>query len=138
MNYLLDTHTFLWFISGDPALPPAVRAHIEAPDSLRYLSVGSLWEMAITVNAGKLHVGMPFPTLIDLHVLGNGLRILGIGADHLERFSQLPLYHKDPFDRLIIAQSLSEEMPILGRDAMFDAYGVQRSWDTAAPGDQQV
>ena len=134
MTYLLDTHTFLWFISGDPALPPAVRARIESPDAVRYLSVGSLGEMAIKVNAGKLSLGMPFPRLIDQHVLGNGLRILGIAPDHLERFSQLTLYHKDPFDRLIIAQSLSEACPILGRDALFDAYGVERYWETAVLG----
>jgi PIN domain nuclease of toxin-antitoxin system len=97
MRYLLDTHTFLWFISADPALPPPVRVRIEAADALRYFSVGSLWEMAIKVNAGKLHLGMPFPTLIDQHVLGNGLRILGIAPGHLEQFSGSPSITKTPF-----------------------------------------
>ncbi|MBA3470394.1 MAG: type II toxin-antitoxin system VapC family toxin [Herpetosiphonaceae bacterium] len=128
MRCLLDTHTFLWFIGRHPALPSAIRERIEQPTTLRFLSIASLWEMAIKINAGKLEIGMPFPTLVHDHVVGNGIMLLSIDADHLEIFSQLPLHHRDPFDRLLIAQAMTEGMTLLSRDGMFDQYGVQRQW----------
>lgn len=128
MRCLLDTHTFLWYIGRHPAIPSAIRERIEQPTTLRFLSIASLWEMAIKVNAGKLAIGMSFQTLVHDHVFGNGIMLLSIDADHLEIFSPLPLHHRDPFDRLLIAQALTDGMTLLSRDGMFEQYGVQRPW----------
>lgn len=129
MSILLDTHTFLWFIGGNPILPAPIRNYLTDPSVPRFLSIASLWEMAIKVNAGKLALGMSFPTLIQHHVLGNGIKILEIKADHLERFAQLPIHHRDPFDRMIIAQAIAENIPVISRDSAFDQYDVARRWE---------
>ncbi len=83
MRCLLDTHTFLWYIGRHPAIPSAIREIIEQPTTLRFLSIASLWEMAIKVNAGKLEIGMPFPTLVHDHVFGNGIMLLSIDSPTL-------------------------------------------------------
>ena len=104
MNYLLDTHTFLWFIMGDPALSPPAQATIEASENTILLSTASLWEMAIKVSLGSIQTA------------------------HIGLVATLPFHHRDPFDRLIIAQSLVDQIPIIGKDRIFDAYGVQLLW----------
>lgn len=128
MSYLLDTHTFLWFINDDPSLSAAARATIEDADSLIYLSVASLWEMAIKFSLGRLVVPAPFTDFFDDQLRKNTIRLLNIKIEHTGIVAMLPFHHRDPFDRLIIAQSQSENLPIIGKDEIFDAYGVQRHW----------
>lgn len=128
MKFLLDTHTFLWFIAGDPTLPKYARHHIEDMVNDRLLSIASLWEMSIKVSIGKLTVSLPFPELVEQHVYQNAMQLLQITPEHVEVLRTLALYHKDPFDRLLISQGVSEHLTIISRDEVFDAYGVQRLW----------
>ncbi len=128
MRLLLDTHTFLWFIGGDAALSPSARQLIEDPTNERLLSLASLWEMAIKVSLGRLTVPLPFTTLVEEHVYGNAIELFGIAPRHLDVLTTLPFCHKDPFDRLIIAQGQAEDIPILSRDPAFDDYAIRRLW----------
>jgi len=128
MSCLLDTHTFLWFINDDPTLSNPAKTLIEASEQGIYLSIASLWEMAIKVSLDKLEVPAPFAEFMLEQLRQNNIALLEIKADHVGQVATLPFHHRDPFDRLIIAQSLIEKLPIIGRDAVFDAYGVQRHW----------
>lgn len=130
MKLLLDTHTFLWFILGDARLSRPVRRLIESPDNLCQLSTASLWEMAIKTSLGKLEIMLPISRLVEEQVLANGIDLLGIEPRHLDILANLPFHHRDPFDRLLIAQSMSEDLPILGDDDTFDAYPIERVWPT--------
>jgi len=129
VKLLLDTHTFLWFIDGNPKLSSHTRQLIEEVTNERLLSTASLWEMAIKVSLSKLTVPLPFTKLVAEHVYGNAIMLVFIAPEHLDVLRTLPFYHKDPFDRLLIAQGLSENIPILSRDEVFDDYGIQRFWD---------
>lgn len=128
MNYLLDTHTFLWFINDDPALSATAKAIIEDPENAIYLSVASVWEMAIKLSLGKLEMPSPFTEFIDDQLRENTIALLDIKTSHAGIVTTLSFHHRDPFDRLIIAQSKSEEIPVIGRDTIFDAYGIKRHW----------
>ncbi len=128
MRYLLDTHTLLWFIADDRQLSSNARRLIEDASIEIFLSIASLWEIAIKVNIGKLALGKPFnqsfPDELDFH----GIEILDITVDSLIQLTMLPHHHRDPFDRLIIAQALVESLPIISVDETFDAYGISREW----------
>jgi len=128
MNVLLDTHTFLWFVLDSPDLSQRARYAIEDPSVGVFVSVASLWEMAIKSSLDKLQLPIPFEQFIPHHIYLNRMRILPIGVVHLQHVHNLPFHHRDPFDRLLIAQSQVESMPIIGRDATFDRYGIQRIW----------
>ncbi|MGD9732823.1 MAG: type II toxin-antitoxin system VapC family toxin [Desulfamplus sp.] len=129
MIILLDTHTFLWFINGDPNLSGYARRHIENLENKRLISTASLWEMAIKISTGKLKLRLSFRELYTVHIRGNAIDVLEMTAEHLDILKTLPFHHKDPFDRLIIAQSIAESIPILSRDELFDEYeNVQRFW----------
>lgn len=128
MRLLLDTHAFLWFIMGSANLSVNARALIENPANERLLSVASLWEVAIKVSLGKLTLSAPFDELIPAQLKLNGIDLLSIKVDHLSTLTTLPFHHRDPFDRLIIAQSMVEKLPVISIDAAFDIYGVTRNW----------
>ncbi|RLT33972.1 MAG: type II toxin-antitoxin system VapC family toxin [Chloroflexi bacterium] len=128
MTYLLDAHTLLWFVAGDATLPLSVRNLIEDRKTRRFVSIATLWEIAIKVNLGKLTMAVGFKELAPHYLLENDMSILPISVPHLQRFVQLPYHHRDPFDRLLIAQSIVEDMPILSRDGVFDAYDSERIW----------
>ena len=128
MNYLLDTHTFLWFISDDKALSANACQLIEATEHTILLSIASLWEMAIKVSLGKLAMPSPFITFMLDQLRENNIALLEIKAEHIGLVATLPFHHRDPFDRLIIAQAAIENLSIIGKDEIFDAYGVQRHW----------
>lgn len=127
MQLLLDTHTFLWFIDASPQLSDTSKALLEADNDL-WLSLGSLWEIAIKLRLGKLQVGMPPHVLMTQQIAANDIQILSITVPHLLAVSSLPLHHRDPFDRLIIAQAIVEHVPIVSADTAFDAYPVERVW----------
>jgi PIN domain nuclease of toxin-antitoxin system len=128
MKVLLDTHAFLYFISGSPDLSAVARITIESPNNERLLSVASLWEIAIKVSIQKLQIGMTMSELVKREVHGNAIQVLAIEAEHLDRLSSLPFHHKDPFDRLMIAQSFAANIPLISKDSAFKAYGVKTIW----------
>lgn len=125
---LLDTHAFLWFINGDSQLSVKARELIEDLSDPAVLSVASLWEIAIKVSSGKLSLVEPFDILIPQQMLLNRIRALDISLPHLTEVVQLPFHHRDPFDRLLIAQAIVEKIPIVSRDTAFDAYGIRWLW----------
>jgi len=128
VRLLLDTHTFLWFIGGDTALSLYARQLIEDRTNERLLSIASLWEMAIKASLGRLTLALPSTDLVAEHVHGNAIELFEILPRHLDVLTTLPFHHKDPFDRMIIAQSQAENIPILSRDSAFDDYAIQRLW----------
>jgi len=128
MRLLLDTHSFLWFINGSPQISTSARTLIEDASNQPFLSVASLWEMAIKVSIGKLSLGRPFETLIPQQLGLNGIALLGITISHTAVVTKLPFHHRDPFDRLLIAQAMVEQIPIVSGDTAFDMYTVTRLW----------
>ena len=127
MKLLLDTHTFLWFLDDSPQLSQKGKALLEADNEL-LLSVASLWEIAIKLRLGKLTVAVPIEVLMTQQLTQNDIVLLPITVAPLIVVSTLPLHHRDPFDRLLVAQALVEQMPIVSADPAFDAYPVQRLW----------
>lgn len=128
MKILLDTHTALWFAGGDARLSSRAREAIESTDNEPLVSTASLWEMAIKMSLGKLDLVPPLNEFIRDHFLGNGIALLGITPDHVSRIVSMPFYHRDPFDRLLIAQAQVEGFQIIGCDPAFAAYGVKLIW----------
>ena len=128
MRYILDTHTFLWFIWGDIKLSSTAREIISETNNDIFLSMASLWEMTIKNGTGKLDLSRDISSFFQDRVDANNFLILPIHRFHLVTLSTLPLYHRDPFDRLLIAQSISENIPIISADTAFDAYPVTRIW----------
>ena len=122
MEYLLDTHTFLWFINGDVQLSKNAREAIGNPDAIKYISIASFWEIAIKVNLGKLSLDMPYNDLRQ-QVTNNGFEILPITFFHTAELISLELHHRDPFDRIIIAQALIERLILISKDGNFEKYG---------------
>jgi PIN domain nuclease of toxin-antitoxin system len=128
MNYLLDTHSFLWFIIDDKALTTKAKTLIEDPNNVIFLSIASIWEMAIKTSLGKLSIPQPFTVFIDSQMNTNNFSLLSIKPDHTGIIATLPFHHRDPFDRLLIAQALDEKMPLVSNERLFDLYGIQREW----------
>ena len=128
MSYLLDTHSFLWFVAGSSRLSKNARSIIENTDIHLYLSIASLWEMAIKISLKKLRLGEPFGNLIPAQLFQNNIILMQISVSHTAAVIELPFHHRDPFDRLIIAQAQVEELPIISTDSVFDAYDIQRVW----------
>jgi PIN domain nuclease of toxin-antitoxin system len=128
MSLLLDTHSFLWFIMGSPRLSGNARALIEDDAHDKLLSTASLWEMAIKLSLGRLTLAEPFGVLIPQQMRVSGIEILNIDLIHLAALTTLPFHHRDPFDRLIIAQAIVEQYPIVSVDPAFDAYPIERLW----------
>ena len=128
MRLLLDTHAFLWFIAGDSKLSATARAAIEDPGNEKLVSAGSLWEIAIKISLGKLTLAEPFGVIIPRELARNGFAILPIQPTHADRISRMPFHHRDPFDRLLIAQAQEESLELVSLDPQFDAYGVRRIW----------
>jgi PIN domain nuclease of toxin-antitoxin system len=128
VKLLLDTHSFIWFVEGNPALSSPARTQIEEPTNEVFLSMASVWEMAIKVSLGKLHLSQPFDLFISTQLLLNDITLLDIAVSHTLLVATLPFHHRDPFDRLLIAQSLVEGWPVISTDSIFDAYGVNRLW----------
>jgi PIN domain nuclease of toxin-antitoxin system len=122
MKLLLDTHIFLWFIMGSPHLSAGDRALIEDERNRKFISVASLWEIAIKSSIGKLSLSAPFDQLIPQQLSLNGFELLPIEIPHLATVATLPFHHRDPFDRLLIAQAMAEKIPVVSSDSAFDSY----------------
>jgi PIN domain nuclease of toxin-antitoxin system len=127
VKQLLDTHTFLWFVMGNSRITPKLRSQIE--DNENFVSIVSIWEIAIKHGIGKLNLDVPFDDFIDRQIIPNGIEILDIKLEHLKVLTTLPLYHRDPFDRILIAQAIVENIVLVSADSVFSLYPVQRMWD---------
>lgn len=127
MEILLDTHTYIWFAANNSKLPKAVKRDIENQDNKLYLSIASLWEMAIKIQLKKLEIGFTIEQFIVL-AENNGFIILPVEPTHIIQLSKLKHHHRDPFDRIIAAQALSEKLYLASADDVFDAYKVKRIW----------
>lgn len=121
MKILLDTHTFIWYVEGSKELSLTATRHIEDPANECFVSMVSLWEMSIKISLGKLELQGAFETVME-DIVQNGFGVQPIFFEHVRQNTQLVWYHKDPFDRLLIAQCLVENMPIISRDALLDSY----------------
>ncbi|MFB8788201.1 MAG: type II toxin-antitoxin system VapC family toxin [Potamolinea sp.] len=126
MRLLLDTHIFIWYILDNRKISPTVRALIDDQDNEILLSIASIWEMAIKHSSGKLSFGMPFELFIEQQLSVNTIELLKINLDHINVVASLPFHHRDPFDRLLIAQTMVEQIPILSADSVFDNYLIER------------
>lgn len=131
MRLLLDTHTFLWLVQDEPRLGNAARAAIVDGANELLLSMASCWEMAIKHAAGKLALPSPLAVFIEAALKTDRIGLLAISVTHVGRLGSLPRHpqdHRDPFDRLLVAQALAEGVPLLSRDERLDVYGVKRIW----------
>ena len=128
MKLLLDTHTLLWFITSDSKLSLAARLLIDDLANDKFVSVVSLWEIAIKYGLGRLVLSNKFEVLFPNQLTINGFEQLAIENTHLYEFVKLPQHHSDPFDRLIIAQAIAEKMSVVSIDTAFDDYSVNRLW----------
>ena len=129
MNYLLDTSAFLWYVSAHTRLSPQATTIIGNPGNCVYLSLASIWELAIKVRIGKLELTpAPLSVWLDKHLAENSFRLLEIKLSNLARYADLPPLHRDPFDGLLVAQSIIESIPVINSDAAFDHYPIARVW----------
>jgi PIN domain nuclease of toxin-antitoxin system len=123
---LLDTHILLWFLEDDPKLPPSLKSLIENSDSV-FASMVSIWEIAIKLSINKLSLQVEFQDLPS--VLDNlEIRVLPLTFADAAQYLSLPLHHRDPFDRMLIAQAMTNSLAIASADTAFDAYPIQRMW----------
>ncbi|NEN99418.1 MAG: type II toxin-antitoxin system VapC family toxin [Moorea sp. SIO3I7] len=125
-SFLLDTHALIWLSENDPNLPNKLRDMIDAADSV-YLSIASLWEIAIKLNLGKLSLQRNYQT-IESELQSSDITLLPIAFIDTLQISNLPLHHRDPFDRMLIAQAMNRSLVLISRDNKFDAYPIQRLW----------
>jgi PIN domain nuclease of toxin-antitoxin system len=128
MRLLLDTHTLLWFYLADPQLSAAARAAIMDPANEKWVSPASYWEIAIKISTGKYIIAQPFEDFMRNAIDANGFRYLHILPRHTAALVAMRYHHRDPFDRLLIAQAQTEGMTLVSADPIFDAYGVTRLW----------
>jgi len=128
MRLLLDAHAFLWFFIGDQSLSAKARALIEDQANEKFFSVASLWEIAIKASIGKLTLSKPFDEMFPDELVNNGIDLIGITTAHVSVLTTLPFHHSDPFDRLLIAQAMVEQMEIVSVDPAFDDYAITRLW----------
>lgn len=124
----MDTHTFLWFILNDPRLSADALNCITDPLNRVLVSPSSCWKIAIKISTGKYALTEPFETFLESQIKTNSFELLPIQIAHAARVAVLPYHHRDPFDRMLIAQALTEGVPIISADKAFDAYGVTRIW----------
>jgi|WetSurMetagenome_2_1015567.scaffolds.fasta_scaffold132890_2 PIN domain nuclease of toxin-antitoxin system len=131
MKYLLDTHAFLWFVSGSTELNSSIINLIKNPNNNFFISIASLWEISIKTSLNKLNISGSYSSVID-DVVENNIEILPINFMHTVVQNKLPFHHRDPFDRMLISQAIVENMPIISRDSIFDRYlenkSIQRIW----------
>lgn len=123
---LLDTHALLWFLSDDANLPPKIKQEIEIAESA-FTSIVSLWEIGIKLSINKLSLEFEFselPTILEQLEIS----VLPLTFNDIQRYISLPLHHRDPFDRMLIAQAIEKSLQITSADAAFDAYPIQRIW----------
>lgn len=128
MRLLLDTHTMYWYIEDSPDLSATARRLIQDTSNDILISPASYWEMAIKISLGKWQLNRPYDAFIDIALSQYGFQVLPILPAHTTALIRLPFHHRDPFDRLLAAQALIEDIPLVSTDAIFDQYGIKRVW----------
>lgn len=131
MQFLVDTHALIWFADGDSRLPAGARTLIEEKSNVAYVSLISVWELAIKESIGKLGLATPVDQYLQQALAS--FTLLPMTYAHALATAKLPFHHRDPFDRMLIAQSQVDQLPIVSHDKQFDAYGVERWWDNLSP-----
>jgi PIN domain nuclease of toxin-antitoxin system len=127
MNILLDTHTFLWYLQDSKELSSKSAEILEDSSNTLWLSIASLWEISIKLGLGKLSLQNSFSELEEV-LQQLKIEVLPITFSDTERYLNLPLYHRDPFDRILVAQAMNNSLVLISRDRAFDAYNIQRVW----------
>jgi PIN domain nuclease of toxin-antitoxin system len=128
MRLLLDTQSLLWFVLADTRFSKTARNLIEDRTNEKWIRPASHWEIAIKISLGKYLLPVSFEQFIERAVIGNGFQMLPIEPRHTALLTSMPFHHRDPFDRLMIAQAKSEQMDVISADAIWDAYSVVRHW----------
>ena len=128
MRLLLDTHALLWFCAGDESLSAKARAALEDDSNERFVSHASAWEVAIKLGLGKLTLDVPYAEIFNDVMSANGFVFLAPSIRHYLALLELPLHHRDPFDRLLIAQAKTEDLILVSNDAHLMAYDVTLHW----------
>ncbi|NEO81574.1 type II toxin-antitoxin system VapC family toxin [Moorena sp. SIO4G3] len=128
MKLLLDTHTLLWFDSEPNKLSSSCRQLLTNEDNLLLLSLASIWEIQIKSQIGRLNLRLPLSRLIVQQQQNIGLQILPISLYHVYALQSLPDVHRDPFDRIMVAQAMVENLPFVSIDSVLDGYPIQRIW----------
>jgi Uncharacterized protein conserved in bacteria len=127
MEYLLDTHAFLWFIAGSPEMSSKAKGIILNPENKKFISIASFWEIAIKLKLNKIQLDMSFKELKN-QALVNGFRILPILFEETLRLTTLELHHRDPFDRILISQAFQNKFSIISKDPEFKKYTNKVIW----------
>ena len=128
MKLLLDTHALIWWVINTAQLSPQALSLMLDRRNEIFLSLVSIWEMQLKIQIGKLQLPLPLSQIVEEQQRLNGLQLLSITPEHIYALNQLPFHHKDPFDRLLIAQAMTENLPLLSADTVFPAYPVQIIW----------
>ena len=128
MRLLLDTHAFLWFILDDRKLSKVAKNLISNPENAVEISPASYWEIAIKISIGKYSLPEPYAEFMERELAANDFGILSIAPRHTAVLTDLPFHHRDPFDRLLVAQAMAEEVPLVSADPALDAHGGKRLW----------
>ena len=127
MNYLLDTHTLIWFLNGDKALSTKARKAIESDTATNFVSIASLWEIAIKLSLDRLSIKVSFEKL-GTELDKNNFQLLPITFNDTVILSTLAFHHRDPFDRLIISQSIANNFTLISKDKEFSSYKIKLLW----------
>jgi PIN domain nuclease of toxin-antitoxin system len=128
MKVLLDTHAVIWWVDQDRLLSIASHAAMADPANVLLVSAATVWEIAIKLGLAKLSLSMPYRQWMNQALASLQASLLPITVEYAERQADLPSHHRDPFDRLLIAQALVEDMPVISADITFEQYGVARIW----------
>jgi PIN domain nuclease of toxin-antitoxin system len=118
----------LWFVLSDPNLTVQAKLVVEDPANVVLISPASYWEIAIKISAGRYRLNRSYEEFWQRGMVDNNIGVLPIDLRHTAKLVSLPFHHKDPFDRLLVAQALVEQIPLVSGDAMLDAYGIKRIW----------
>jgi PIN domain nuclease of toxin-antitoxin system len=128
VKLLLDTHAFLWWVSASDRITRRARTAIGSGRNVCFVSVASAWEIAIKLSLGKLRIDGSLERFLPEQLAANGFQALAIDLKHAARVATLPFHHRDPFDRLLAAQALEDDLRVVTADPVFARYGLKRVW----------
>ena len=128
MRFLLDSHAFLWWLDGSANISEAARSVLRVRKNEIFVSLACVWEMAVKTSLGKLRLALPFERFMTENLGRNTFTLFPVEFRHVLGVASLPFHHRDPFDRLLVAQSIEDEIPVISADTIFDRYGAQRIW----------
>jgi PIN domain nuclease of toxin-antitoxin system len=128
VKLLLDTHAFLWFVEGKEDLSPVALSAIEEEENSLFLSLASYWEICLKLSIGKLMLADGWPRIFEREIRRNGIHWLDLKSEHFRGVIDLPFHHRDPFDRLLIAQAIHERCALVTGDSWIPRYGIKTVW----------